>query len=233
MDNFSSALKTLYDGARAVESKDNKIHLLKQANQLVPEENFPPQSKKLLGLTAFELGRIYSKENQVIEGQIHLDQALKLLKEVKAQVNEIIPIQIHRANNTFNLEDFELSAQIFYEAYELLSELNQNESVLKQKNKCLSNALISWRRGSTIYHNSGIVALKKQEERESIEYFTKSVSLLIDFIEHNTLDSQESIQKIITDRITKLQLKENLFMLAESKVKLQGIISDLQAFNLS
>jgi tetratricopeptide (TPR) repeat protein len=230
IDNFSSALKTLYDGAVIVESIENKVHLLTQANSLVPEESITPQNKHLLGLVAFELGRIYSKQNQVLEGQIHLDHALKLLEEVKAQVNEIIPVQIHRANNSFTLEDFESSAQIFYEAYELLSGLDQNESILKRKNKCLSNALISWRRGSTIYHNSGIVALKKQEERESIEYFTRSVSLLIDFIEQNTLDSQESIQKIITDRILKLQLKESLFLLAESKDKLRSIISDLQAF---
>ena len=230
VDNISSALKTIYDGARTVESTDKKLQLLSKAINLVPQESYTLQNKRLVGLIAFELGRIHSQQNKIVKGQEHLDQAMKLLSEAKAPANEIIPVQIHRANNSFSLEDFVFAAQVFYEAYELLSDLKQSESVLTQKNRSLTNALISWRRGSTIYHNSGVVALKQKKEREAIEYFTKSVSLLIDFIEHNTLDTQETIQKILADRIMKLTLKDNLLLFAESKYKLQAIISDLQAF---
>ena len=200
---------------------------------MVPRDDLTPQIKKLLGLISFEIGRIYSKQNNISDGQQHLEKALSLLTEAKASSNEIIQVQIHRANNSFSLEDFEHAARIFYRTYELLSELQQTESVSTQKNRCLTNALISWRRGSTIYHNSGVVALKQREERDAITYFTKSASLLIDFIEHNSLDTLETIQKILNERIMKLELKDNLLLLAESKYKLKEIISDLEAFKQS
>ncbi|MHA1992975.1 MAG: hypothetical protein ACW97Z_00375 [Candidatus Hodarchaeales archaeon] len=229
VDNFQSALKTLYDGAQTVKDVESKLSLFNHALSLIPEETHDNQIKRLLGLISYEIGRIEIDRDQHLVSNNYLSRSKNFLTTAKAPTVELIPVLILFASNSFNIENFEDAASNFYAAYELLSDMEETESILNQKSRSLTNALISWRRSSTIYHNAGLVLLLNQKERESVEYFTRSAALLIEWVENNAIDSQDEIQKVLRDRVSRLQVKNDLFLLAESKYKIEGIISDLNS----
>ncbi len=229
VDNFQSALKTLYDGAQTVKDVESKLSLFNHALSLIPEETHDNQIKRLLGLISYEIGRIEIDRDQHLVSNNYLSRSKNFLTTAKAPTVELIPVLILFASNSFNIENFEDAASNFYAAYELLSDMEETESILNQKSRSLTNALISWRRSSTIYHNAGLVSLLNQKERESVEYFTRSAALLIEWVENNAIDSQDEIQKVLRDRVSRLQVKNDLFLLAESKYKIEGIISDLNS----
>ncbi len=233
MDNFQSALKTLYDGAQSVKNIESKLSLLNNATSIIPEDPADELLQRLLGLITYDIGRIEMEKNHYLVSRDYLSRSKKLLTTAKAPAVELIPVLLLFANNSFNIENFEEAANNFYHAFEILSGMEETESFLKQKNRSLTNALISWRRSSTIYHNAALVSLMNQKERETVEYFTRSVALLIEWAENNTHDSQDEIQKVLSNRIRKLQLKNDLFILAESKYQIEALISDLKALIIS
>jgi tetratricopeptide (TPR) repeat protein len=224
-----SSIKTLYDGARTVESEENKLLLLNKALNVAPEVKDEQPIQRLLGLITFEIAKLKEAELNTYESYSLLDQSLKYLKNGKAIPLELIPVQIQYGNVSFNMENFEQATTMFFQAHELLKGLKDSPQVDTQKKRCLANALISLRRGSTLYHNAGVVALSNQQERSAIEHFTHSTSLLIDWVENNIVDSTESIEKVVKDRIGKLTIKLSIFTLAESKFKLEALISDLNS----
>ncbi|MHA1975641.1 MAG: hypothetical protein ACW98F_06445 [Candidatus Hodarchaeales archaeon] len=227
--NYKSAIKTLYDGAQTINDVESKLLILKNATSFIPEETFDDPITRLLGLITYEIGRIEGELNNHLISRNYLIQSKNLLISAKATKSEIIPVLILNANISFNFENFEEAAGDFYSAYELLSDMEETKSISNQKNRSLTNALISWRRSSTIFHNAGLVSLIKEKEREAVEYFTRSAAILIGWAENNELESQDEIQKVLSDRIHKLKIKNDLFLLAESKHKIEAIISDLSA----
>ena len=229
VENYKSAVKTIYDGAQTVKDVESKLQLLKSATSFIPKDTHSDPINRLLGLIAYEIGRIEGERNNHSVSKDYLSQSKKLLTSTKATKSEIIPVLILNANISFNFENFEAAAGDFYSAYELLSEMSETQSIVNQKNRSLTNALISWRRSSTIYHNAGLVSLINEKEREAVEYFTRSAAILIGWAENNELDTQDEIQKVLKDRILKLALKNTLFLLAESKHKIEAIISDISA----
>jgi tetratricopeptide (TPR) repeat protein len=225
--NFQSAIKAIYDGAQTVKEINCKISLLNDATSFIPEENDVESLNRLLGLIKYEIGKLEFERNHLTISKENLFQSKQLLTSAEATATEMIPVFLLNANISFNFESFEEAAGDFYSAYELLSDLEQTDSVKNQKTRVLTNALISWRRSSTIYHNAGLVSLENEKEREAIEYFTRSAAILIVWAENNELDSQVDIQKVLEKRVQKLKLKNDLFLLAESKHKVDAIISDL------
>ncbi len=227
VENIQSAIKALYDGAQTINDTEIKISLLNDASSFIPKENDVESLNRLLGLIKYEIGKLEFERNHLLVSKENLFQSKQLLTSAKVTSTEIIPVFLLNANISFNFESFEEAAGDFYSAYELLSELEETDSVKNQKTRVLTNALISWRRSSTIYHNAGLVSLTNEREREAVEYFTRSAAILIGWAENNELDSQDEIQKILQERIQKLKLKNDLFLLAESKHKIDAIISDL------
>ncbi|MCK4847684.1 MAG: hypothetical protein KAT16_01525, partial [Candidatus Heimdallarchaeota archaeon] len=229
VENYHSALKTLYDGARTINNSEKSISVLTNAFSLIPEKMYNKRIKRLLGLISFELSQLENQNNQLHTSFKHFNRALVFFTECKAKSIDIIPVLIQLGNNSFKTENFEEALSYFYRAFEFLGELEVTQANSEKKDGSLKNALISWRRASTVYHNAGVVALKKSQERESIEYFTHSVALLIEWVENNLQEAQEQVQNVIVERISKLLQKVDLFLLAESKYKMNAIISDLKS----
>jgi tetratricopeptide (TPR) repeat protein len=229
VDNYQSALKTLYDCARAITNSEISISILNNALNLIPERMHDQPIKSLLGLISLKLGQLAEMNHEVHVAFNHFTRSLDLLSVGKTNKNDLISVLIHLGNNSFQTENFEEAASYFYRAFEFLGELEVTQTNSDKKDKTLMNALISWRRASTVYHNAGVIALKTSQERESIEYFTHSVALLIEWVENNRQEAQKEIQKLVNERILKLQQKIDLFLLAESKYKLTAIISDLKS----
>ncbi len=229
VENYQSSLKTLYDGARTINNSEKSLSILTHALSLIPEKMYDKRIKRLLGLISFELGQLEIQNNQLHNSFKHFNLALVFFTEGKAKPVEMIPVLIQLGNNSFQTENFEEAASYFYRAFESLGELEVTQSNSEKKDQSLKNALISWRRASTVYHNAGVIALKNSQERESIEYFTHSVALLIEWVENNLQEAQEEIQNVITKRISILFQKMNLFLLAESRYKLNAVISDLKS----
>ena len=224
-----SAIKTLYDGAKAIEHLESKLELFKKALDMSPDFKDDKSALRLLGLTTFEIAKLKENESNVLESYHLIEQSLKYLEEGGASPIELIPVLIQYGNISFTLEYFQKASNTFFHAYELLADLKESSLVETQKKRCLTNALISLRRESTLYHNAGVVALSNQQERKATEYFTHSISLLIEWVENNILETPESIQKVVKDKIEKLSVKMSLFNLAESRYKLEALISDLKS----
>jgi len=229
VENYQSALKTLYDGARTINNSEKSISVLTNAFSLIPEKMYDKRIKRLLGLISYELGQLENQNSQIHTSFKYFNRAMEFLSESKAKPIEVIPVLIQLGNNSFQTENFEEAASYFYRAFEFLGELEVTQQNSEKKDGSLKNALISWRRASTVYHNAGVIALKNSQERESIEYFTHSVALLLEWVENNLQEAQDEVQKVIKRRISKLLLKMNLFLLAESRYKLNAIISDLKS----
>ena len=126
------------------------------------------------------------------------------------------------------MEDFEKAAKFFLAGLEGLSTLPFSENLLKQQKKTQINALISLKRASIIYHNAGIVSLRRNEEEIANEMFSYSISLLIDWIDNNIKENQKEVKKTTGDRLNSLTIKIDLFVQANSKYKLKKLIEKLK-----
>ncbi len=223
-----SAAKSLYDGANRAESPEKSISLLKKALSIIDQKEINTHGYRILGSIYYEKGRIEDKNKQTIAACESFNYSLRNLKKSGVPVANLIPVQIQYANALFRMEDFEASAELFLSGVNGFSTLPPTDNIIQQQNNALNNALISLRRASTIYHNAGIVALRNNDETHSINFFTRSTSLLIDWSEKNTISNHEKITKVLADRITTLSLKDNLLVLAESKYKLNSLIESLK-----
>ena len=225
--DYISASRSLYDGARTIKDHNRSYELLSRAESILREPESNIQKERILGLVSFEKGRIEEIKNQL---QLAIDSfaiALESLKKSNAPTSDFIHIQIQSANILFRLEDFENAAQMFLAGYKGLSTLPPTESLLEQRKKTLLNALISLKRASRVYHDAGIIALKRKEEKRAIDMFTQSVSHMIEWIENNTKNNQQEVQKVVKNRISLLTLKMDQIIQAESKFKLKSIIEGL------
>ena len=225
--DYISASRSLYDGARAIKDHNRAYKLLSRAEGLLEEQESNVQKDRILGLVSFEKGKIEEIRNQLQSAIDSFNIALRSLKDSNAPVSEFIHIQIQSANNLFRLEDFENAAQMFLAGHKGLSSLPPTELILEQRKKALFNALISFKRASRVYHDAGIIALKRKEEKRAIDMFTQSVSHLIDWIENNTKNNQKEVKKVAKNRVNLLSLKMDQILQAESKFKLQSIIESL------
>ncbi len=225
--DYISASRSLYDGARTIKDHDRAYELLSRAEGLLEEQEANIQKDRILGLVLFEKGKIEEIRNQLQSAIDSFDIALKSLKESNAPISDFIHIQIQSANILFRLEDFENAAQMFLAGYKGLSTLPPTEILLEQRRKALLNALISLKRASRVYHDAGIIALKRKEEKRAIDMFTQSISHMIEWIENNTKNNKQEVQKVVKNRISLLTLKMEQIIQAESKFKLKSIIEGL------
>ncbi|MFX1516701.1 MAG: tetratricopeptide repeat protein [Promethearchaeota archaeon] len=226
-EDYISAGRSLYDGARMIRDENRSYDLLSRAKSLLVEQEMDFQDNRLLGLISFEKGKIEEKKNQLSIALSSFEDALTHLTNSKAPDLDLIPIQIQYANTLFKLEDFEKSAEFFLIGFKGLSSLSPTETVVDQKKKTLMNALISLRRASTAYHNAATIILKEKDESHAITMFAHSVSLLIDWAEKNPKNNQSEVRKVIENRISRLSVKKDLLLLAESKFKVDSMIESL------
>jgi tetratricopeptide (TPR) repeat protein len=225
-EDYISASRSLYDGVRMIRDEKRSYDLLSQAITLLEKQEANFQSDRLLGLIFFEKGKIEEKTNQLSIALSSFEKALNYLTKSSAPNLDLIPIQIQYANTLFKLEEFEKAAEFFLTGTEGLTSLPPTEIVVDQKNKTLMNALISLRRASNAYHNAATIILKEDETR-AITMFAHSASLLIDWVEKNPKDNQSEVRKVIKNRISRLSVKKDLLLLAESKFKVDSMIESL------
>ncbi|MFW9903992.1 MAG: hypothetical protein ACFFFH_06635 [Candidatus Thorarchaeota archaeon] len=226
-EDYLSASRALYDGVRMIRDEKRSYKLLSQAITLLKKQNADFQSDRLLGLIYFEKGKMEEKRSQLSTALSSFENALDYLTKTSASNLDLVPIHIQYANTLFKLEDFEKAAEFFLTGTEGLSSLPQTETVVDQKKKILMNALISLRRASTAYHNTATIILKEEDENRAITMFAHSVSLLIDWVEKNPKDNQNEVKKVIENRISRLSVKKDLLLLAESKFKADSMIESL------
>lgn len=226
-EDYISASRSLYDGVRMIRDEKRSYDLLSQALTLLERQEANFQSDRLLGLIFFEKGKIEEKMNQLSIALSSFENALDYLKKSRAPNLDLIPIYIQHANTLFKLEDFEKAAELFLIGTEGLSSLPPTETVVDQKKKTLMNALISLRRASTAYHNAATIILKEEDENRAITMFAHSVCLLIDWVEKNPKSNQSEVKKVIETRISRLSVKKDLLLLAESKFKIDSMIESL------
>ncbi|MHA2225525.1 MAG: tetratricopeptide repeat protein [Candidatus Hodarchaeales archaeon] len=227
-EDYISACKSLYDGARAIKDQKKSYNLLSRAISLFSKEKISIKEKRLLGLVSFEKGKIEEKQNLILTALGSYKYSVQCLTESDAPVSDLIPVQIQNANSLFKMEDFESAAQMFFAASKGLTELESTNFNQEQRKKAITNALISLRRASNVYHNAGVIALTKSEEKRSILMFTRSVSFLEEWIENNSINNQNEVIKVVENRISRLSLKIDLFTLAESKFELNKILRSLK-----
>ncbi|MFX0186068.1 MAG: hypothetical protein ACFE95_23540, partial [Candidatus Hodarchaeota archaeon] len=226
--DYISAARSLYNGARNVNDLEESYKLIKRATTLINNQENGIQKKRLLGLILFEKAKIEAETKQMSVALDSFESSLLNLKGSEAPRSDLITVKIQYANNLFKMEYFEEAAGLFFSGYNDISSLPPTKKSIQQREKTKLNALISLRRASTIHHNAGVIALKNNEERRAIEMFAQSISLLIEWIENNTIDNSEEVRRIIESRISTLTLKFNLLMLAESKFKLESMIEGLK-----
>ncbi|MFX1282473.1 MAG: tetratricopeptide repeat protein [Promethearchaeota archaeon] len=222
-----SAAKSLYDGARMIRDRERSYELLSRALSLLKKEEITIRENRLLGLISFEKGKIEEKMNTCSIALDSFDYALQCLSKSSTPISDLIPIQIQYANTLFKMEDFEKAAELFLAGTKGMSTLPSTEIVLDQKKKALMNALISLRRASTAYHNAAIIILKEKDENHAMSLFAHSVSLLIEWVENNPKSNHNEVNKVVTTRVSRLSLKKDLLLLAESKFKLDSMIESL------
>ena len=226
-EDYISASRSLYDGARMIRDEKRSYDLLSRAKTLLEEQEIDFQKNRLLGLISFEKGKIEEKMNQLSDALNSFTNALSYLTDSNAPDLDLIPIHIQYANTLFKLEDFEKAAELFFIGTKGLSSLPPTEIVVDQKKKTLINALISLRRASTSYHNAATIILKEENENRAVTMFAHSVSLLIDWVEKNPKENQNEVRKVIETRISRLSVKKDLLLLAESKFKIDSMIESL------
>ncbi len=227
INDYISASRSLYDAARTLKDQDKSYKLIIRAEKLLLDQETNIQRNRILGLVIFEKAKLEQKQNLILKAIKSYKNSLQLLKKTDTSSLDLIPIEIQCANCLFKIEDFENAAKMFLSAYENLSGLPYDENLVGQQKKTQINALISLKRASIIYHNAGIVALNRKEEKIAIDMFSYSVSLLIDWIENNINENHKEVEKTIKDRIYSLQLKNDLFYQSEFQFKLKLIIENL------
>ena len=225
--DYISACRSLYDGARMIRDINRSYELLSRAMNLLKEQEINIRENRLLGLISFEKGKLEEQLNQFSKALKSYNYSLKCLAKSSDPVSDLIPIQIQYANALFRMEDFEKAAELFLVGTKGLSTLPSTEIIFEQKKKTLMNTLISLRRASTAYHNAGIISLKEKDENRAISMFAHSVSLLIDWVENNTRINENEVKKVVKKRISRLSLKNDLLLLADSKFKLDSMIERL------
>ncbi|UCG02064.1 MAG: hypothetical protein JSW11_21030 [Candidatus Heimdallarchaeota archaeon] len=226
-EDYISASRSLYDGARMIRDEKRSYELLSRALILLQEKEANFQEDRLVGLISFEKGKIEEKMNQLSNALNSFENAIIHLTKSGAPELDLIPIHIQYANTLFKLEDFEKAAEFFLTGTKGLSSLLPTETVVDQKKKALMNALISLRRASAAYHNAATIILKEKDETRAITMFAHSVSLLIEWVENNPKDNQNEVRKVIGTRISRLSVKKDLLLLAESKFKIDSMIESL------
>jgi tetratricopeptide (TPR) repeat protein len=236
INDYISAARALYDGARTLKDQDRSYRLLERAEKLLLDQEIDIQRNRILGLILFEKAKIERKKSKILKSVKSYENSIKILKDSDSSLIDLVPIQIECANCLFRIEDFENAAKFFLAALEGLSTLPFSESLLEQQKKTQINALISLKRASIIYHNAGIVSLKRNEEEIALEVFSYSVSLLIDWIDNNIKENQKEVKKTIRDRLNNLMIKQDLFIQANSKYQLKKLIEKLnmamESYNL-
>ncbi len=225
--DYISAGKSLYDGARMIRDRERSYELLSRALSLLREREITIKENRLLGLISFEKGKIEEKKNKCSPALESFNYALQCLSRSSTPISDLIPVQIQYANALFRMEDFEKAAELFLAGTKGLSTLPSTEIVVDQKKKALMNALISLRRASTAYHNAAIIILKEKDENRAMSMFAHSVSLLLEWVENNPKSNQDEVKKVVTTRVSRLSLKKDLLLLAESKFKLDSMIESL------
>ncbi len=228
VNDYISAARALYDGARTLKDQDRSFLLIERAELLLIGQEANIQRNRILGLILFEKAKIERNRNQVMNSVGSYEKSIKMLKESDASPLDLLPIQIECANSLFRMEDFEKAAKFFLEGLEGLSTLPFSENLLKQQKKTQINAQISLKRASIMYHNAGVVSLKKNDEEIAIEMFSDSISLLIDWIDNNIKENQKEVNKITRDRLSSLTIKLDLFVQANSEYKLKKLIEKLK-----
>lgn len=237
IDDYISASRSLYDAARTLKDQDKAYTLLNRAEKLLIDYDTTIHRNRILGFVIFEKAKIERKMNQILNAIKSYEKSLQYLQQSDVSTLDLVPIQIQCANCLFKMEDFEKAAKLFLTGYESLSSLPSNDNLVEQLKKTQINALISLKRASIIYHNSGIVALKRNEEKLAIEMFSYSISLLIEWIENNINKNKKEVDKTVIDRINTLVLKNDLFVQAGFQYKLKSMIDNLnlafESYNLS
>lgn len=224
--DYISAGKSLYDGARMIMDIEKSYELLSRAMGFLTEQEDNIRENRLLGVISFEKGKIEEQRNQLSTALKSYNYSLQYLTKSSAPAPDLVPVQIQYANTLFETEDFEKAADLFLAGTKQMSTLPP-ETLIDQKKKTLMNALISFRRASTAYHNAGIIALKEKDEKRAISMFTNSVSLLIDWLENNPRDNHIEVKKVIKKRISRLSLKKDFLLQADSHFKLDSMIESL------
>ncbi|MFX0208332.1 MAG: tetratricopeptide repeat protein, partial [Candidatus Hodarchaeota archaeon] len=225
--DYISASKSVYDGARMIRDRERSYELLSRALSLLKERATTIQENRLLGLISFEKGQIEEKMDKCFIALDSFNYALQCLSKSSTPISDLIPVQIQYANTLFRIEDFEKAAELFLAGNKGLATLPSTEIVADQKKKTLTNGLISLRRASTAYHNAAIIILKEKDENRAMSLFAHSVSLLIEWVENNPKTNQDEVKKVVTTRVSRLSLKKDLLLLAESKFKLDSMIDSL------
>ncbi|UCG90382.1 MAG: hypothetical protein JSU57_01230 [Candidatus Heimdallarchaeota archaeon] len=224
--DYISAGRSIYDGARIIGDQERSYELLSRGENILKDQEGNIRENRLFGLVVFEKAKIEEQMNQFPTALNSFNLSLQCLSKSGAPVSDLIPIQIQYANTLFRIEDFEKAAELFLLGTRGLSTLPSTKMVEAQKKKTLTNALISFRRASTVYHNAAIVALREKDEKRAITLFAHSVSLLIEWAENNR-NNQDEVKKVVMNRVSRLSAKKDLLLLMESKFKLDTIIESL------
>ena len=229
VEDYISASKSLYEGARAIKNdSENSLRLLNKATNLVSQMEEGIHKFRLLGSIFFEIGQIERNKNRNIPAFNAFKSALDNLKKSSAAEVDLIPVYIQIANYYFTFEDFEEAARYFLEANKLLNSLPESQTRNSQQEKVILNASISLRRASNTYHYAALVSLKTDDELKSIELFSHSVTLILEWRELNVEKSPEETIKVLNDKISILSTKRDFLLLAESKYKIETLINSLK-----
>ncbi|WP_455463878.1 hypothetical protein [Candidatus Hodarchaeum mangrovi] len=229
IEDYTSASKSLYEGARAVKNDlESSLRLLNQATSLVNKMEEGIHKFRLLGSIFFEIGQIERKKNRTLPAFNAFKSALENLKKSSAAEVDLIPVHIQIANYYFAFEEFEEAARFFLEANELLKSLPEDQIQNFQQEKVILNAAISLRRASNAYHYAAFIVLKTGDELKSIDLFTRSIALLLEWRELAIHKSPEEVIKVFNDRISVLSIKKDFLLLAESKYKVETLINSLK-----
>ncbi|MFW9855612.1 MAG: hypothetical protein ACFFFG_11155 [Candidatus Thorarchaeota archaeon] len=226
-NDYSSAARALYNGARNIKDPKSSDELLSRAINLLKEHE-TEQNYHTLGLLFFEKGKIETKRQQIVKSILSFEQSSEFLTQAQIKGIELFSIYIQLANNHFKLESFERAALSFFKAHNSLAEAPRRGNLEDQYQKAFLNGLISLRRASTVYHNAGIVALQNKEEGRALDLFGRSIALLVEWVRKNRLMHEEEVKKTIYERVEALELKLGIFVKAESKYRLNVEISRLK-----
>ncbi|MHA2246796.1 MAG: hypothetical protein ACXADY_17765, partial [Candidatus Hodarchaeales archaeon] len=225
--DYTSASKSLYDGARTIKDFKKSYELLSRAMNLLKDQDTNFGESRLLGLVSFEKGKVEELMNQFSIAINSYDYALQYLTESNAPVSDLIPIQIQYANALTRHENFEKAAELFLAGTKGLSELPSTDIIIELEKKTLINALKCLQRASTDFHATGTIILRRKDENLAISMFAHSVSLLIDWVENKSRINEDEVKKVVKKRISILSLKKDLLLMDESKYKLDSMIESL------
>ncbi|MHA1166271.1 MAG: hypothetical protein ACTSRU_00485 [Candidatus Hodarchaeales archaeon] len=129
---------------------------------------------------------------------------------------EVVSASLSLASMAFKLEDYSTAGKYFLDASDRLGALGDDKRV--QKEKCLKNASISYRRASQSYKQAGNVALFEGNEIKALDCFEKSIELLAQAMMHQGAENTE-LSDMIKQELSFLTLKESLFEQEQPRLK--------------